>query len=42
MKLVPDLLLPSLRQVTGDVGILGEEAVFMRDSLVIEHRTDHV
>ena len=28
--------------MAGDVGILGEETVFMRDSLVIQHGADHV
>ena len=42
MKLLPGALLPALFKVSGDLRILGEKSVFVRNAQVIEHRLDQI
>src|SRR5262249_1004119 len=42
MVLIPNVLLPSFLQISGDLGVLGEKTVFMRDAEMIQHGLDHL
>ena len=41
-EFIPDFLLPSGFEMGGNIGILGEEAAFVRDAQMIEHGLDHI